>query len=1140
MAVITGTSGNDTLVGESGQDSYLQGLDGNDFLQSEDGGDTLDGGAGNDAFQVYSGGNVTLVEGPGAGYDHIYYTGGSLVVATMWLPGDVAIARSTWNPYAAPSTSVIFKFGATGADALQFDDGQVFSGGPLITMTFADGSAWSYADIQQRVQAAPQVGSWVLGTAGADDLQAGSPGPHALLGYAGGDTLHAGTGNDVLLAGGAGNKTYVFGAGWGTTDPNTALIPEAVPYNPQATQYTTTTSATPGEVLIRNAYQRAAGEVSTDVIRFEDGTAPSDLQWRFAGQDLIISRRNAPGQIRVEGYNIGTGQAQGTIDDIQFAQGQHLSFSDVEALAAQSTTDGADDWTGSGVADLVNGRAGNDTLKGGLGDDRYDGGAGDDYMADYGAMSTGKYGYTSYTPGGSDTYVFDIGSGHDTIFDQGSSSLVAGDNDVVEFGPGIKPQDLILSGTPVEVRDGVLSTTHIDYNNYDLLIGTVASTDTLLITGQANLAGGHNATAMELFKFADGTQWTWRDMSQRLFAPNPGTDGNDTIVGRYCLDTLVGGAGDDVLTAAIGGGGVLVGGTGNDTLTAGVEGGSYTFRFARGDGQDVVRTGLQSVIELGQGIARSDLTVGKLDASLSGPVVLGLGSGDSITLYGWNEANRNASNSYTTLKFADGSVMESSRIMFLATKPDDLVLNGTAGNDVLTDGLGSDLLMGGAGDDLLSATGHETTPYGWYYMSSDTLVGGAGNDTLRMDAANGLVIAQFSAGFGHDLVESIGTGSAVSFDASIRPDELTARDMGGDLVLSRAGGLDTLTIENYFGQQVGSPYGVVRSIQFQDGTSWAQTDLVQKLTVGTDGNDTLFGGGLGDLSLSGGAGNDLISGGAFNERLIGGAGNDTLDGGLGADTFVFDRGDGQDRIHADGTDTIGLGAGISRTDLTVGALGVAGAGTVVLGLGSTDAITLDAAGTWAGLTLSFADGSEVTGAEIMAMALAGRMISGTAGKDVLIGFDGNDTLNGLAGNDSLSGGKGNDRLIGGKGNDTYLFERGGGQDVIVDQDATWFNSDLLKISGATSRQLWLTKSGNDLDISVIGTTDKVTIEGWYASSSNRVEKITAMGDNKSLSYSKVNALVTAMAGFAPPAQGQTTLPANVQNSLIKVLATSWA
>jgi hypothetical protein len=75
---------------------------------------------------------------------------------------------------------------------------------------------------------------------------------------------------------------------------------------------------------------------------------------------------------------------------------------------------------------------------------------------------------------------------------------------------------------------------------------------------------------------------------------------------------------------------------------------------------------------------------------------------------------------------------------------------------------------------------------------------------------------------------------------------------------------------------------------------------------------------------------------------------------------------------------------------------------------------------------------------------------------------------------------------------------------------------------------------------VIGTTDKVTIEGWYASSNNRVEKITAADDAKSLSASKVNALVTAMAGFTPPAQGQTTLPADVQASLTKVLASSWA
>jgi Ca2+-binding RTX toxin-like protein len=1136
---IIGTSGNDTLVSPSGQGSYVMGLEGDDYIQSGGGGDTLDGGAGNDAYLVYGSSAVTtVVLGPGSGHDGIYISGGSLMLVTTWTPDDVVIAHQFFYPFAAPNESVTFRFGSNGTDS--FGGNINFS---AVTMTFADGTVWSSNEVWQRVSAVPQTGTWIVGSYnGADDLRAGNSGPHAFLGRGGDDTMRAGTGNDVFL-GDAGNKTYVFGPDWATSDLNTVLNPVSKDVG-WPNDYALGTSASTGSVVIRNADRRAANEVSVDVIRFEEGTAPGDLQWRFSGSDLLISRREAPGQIRVVGYNVGTGQAQGTIDDIQFASGEHLSFSDVAALNALSATDGADDWTGSALSDQVNGRAGNDTLRGGLGDDRYDGGAGDDIMVDYGAMYTEKYGVTTYTPGGNDTYVFDIGGGHDTINDQGVS------NDVVEFGPGIRAEDLVLSGRAVSVRD-TYGSTHVTYNDYDLVISTKASTDTLRILGQFNLLGAYETNAIELFKFADGTQWTWRDLLQHTFSTIEGTEGNDTIVGRWCLDTLLGGAGNDVLTAADGGGGVLVGGLGNDTLTGGRFGDGYnprfdTFRFAQGDGQDLLYLGSGDTIELGAGISRNDVKVGKLGATAINTIVVGLGGSDSITL------DLSANSGGSLLKFADGSTLTVEEIRTLATLPDDLVLTGTAGDDSLMGGGGNDTLYGGAGNDTLGggANGQdllmgEEGDDSLQGYGSDTLVGGAGDDLLRMSGiayADVGVEARFSAGFGHDTITYFGGTDVVAFDATVRSDEFAASNSGGDLILSRAGGQDTLTIENYFGQRVGLPYGAVGSIGFQDGTTWTQADLVRMLTVGGGGNDTLIGTGLGDLSLSGGGGNDLISGGAFNERLIGGAGQDTVGGGLGADTVVFDRGDGQDLVHADGADVIELGAGIARTDLSVGKLGASGAGAVVLGLGSTDTITLDGAGGWATLALSFADGSRVTGAEIMTLATRpdNLTLTGTAGKDTLTGQDGNDTLSGLAGNDSLSGGKGNDRLIGGKGNDTYLFERGGGQDVILDQDSTWFNSDLLKVSGATSRQLWLTRSGSNLDISVIGTTDKVTIEGWYASSNNRIEKITAVGDNKSLSYSKVNALVTAMAAFAPPAQGQTTLPSNVQTSLSKLLASSWA
>lgn len=53
---------------------------------------------------------------------------------------------------------------------------------------------------------------------------------------------------------------------------------------------------------------------------------------------------------------------------------------------------------------------------------------------------------------------------------------------------------------------------------------------------------------------------------------------------------------------------------------------------------------------------------------------------------------------------------------------------------------------------------------------------------------------------------------------------------------------------------------------------------------------------LKDDVINGGAGNDTLKGGAGDDVLTGGVGNDRLKGGAGADSFVFDFGDGADKI----------------------------------------------------------------------------------------------------------------------------------------------------------------------------------------------------------------------------------------------------
>ncbi|MCW5321293.1 hypothetical protein D5039_09030 [Verminephrobacter aporrectodeae subsp. tuberculatae] len=148
-------------------------------------------------------------------------------------------------------------------------------------------------------------------------------------------------------------------------------------------------------------------------------------------------------------------------------------------------------------------------------------------------------------------------------------------------------------------------------------------------------------------------------------------------------------------------------------------------------------------------------------------------------------------------------------------------------------------------------------------------------------------------------------------------------------------------------------------------------------------------------------------------------------------------------------------------------------------------------------------------------------------------------MEGGAGADTLDGGAGNDTLNGGNGNDTYVFGRGSGADSITDYDSTAGNTDCLSIgAGVATDQLWFRRVGADLEVSIIGTSDKSLINNWYLGDAYHIERFQT-SDGKVLLDSQVNALVSAMAAFAPPPAGQTTLAADYQTALTPTLAAGW-
>jgi Ca2+-binding RTX toxin-like protein len=165
--------------------------------------------------------------------------------------------------------------------------------------------------------------------------------------------------------------------------------------------------------------------------------------------------------------------------------------------------------------------------------------------------------------------------------------------------------------------------------------------------------------------------------------------------------------------------------------------------------------------------------------------------------------------------------------------------------------------------------------------------------------------------------------------------------------------------------------------------------------------------------------------------------------------------------------------------------------------------------------------------------------TGNALDNFITGTTGNNTLTGNAGNDTLDGKAGTDVLAGGAGGDTYLFGTGYGRDTIRENDAAAGATDSAQfLVGIAADQIWLRHVGNNLEASIIGTTDKLTLENWYLGSNYHIEQFKT-AEGKTLLDSRVENLVQAMAGFSPPSAGLTILSPAYQESLAPVIAANW-
>ncbi|MFV5431426.1 calcium-binding protein, partial [Acinetobacter calcoaceticus] len=362
-------------------------------------------------------------------------------------------------------------------------------------------------------------------------------------------------------------------------------------------------------------------------------------------------------------------------------------------------------------------------------------------------------------------------------------------------------------------------------------------------------------------------------------------------------------------------------------------------------------------------------------------------------------------------------------------------LYGNINNDRLVGGLGNDTLYGRGGNDTLEGGEGDDKLYG--EEGADILKGGLGNDTL--DGGNGNDMLE--GGAGNDTLSG-GAGDDI-LEGGAGNDQLTGGSGNNTYVFGRGDGQDTvsssydtninklnilklkegITASDLIIKQVGSGLEIsisgstdkitFQDVLYQDSLNNPYSSL-QRIEF-ADGTSLKVADILQQL-YQGTDGADWLAGTTDADQLFGGMGNDTLYGRGGNDTL--EGGEGDDKLYGE------------------------------------------------------------EGADILKGGLGNDTLDGGNGNDMLEGGAGNDTLSGGAGDDILEGGAGNDQLTGGSGNNSYLFGRGDGQDTVSSSYDTNINKlNILKLKeGITASDLIIKQVGSGLEISISGSTDKITFQ----------------------------------------------------------------
>jgi len=1112
VSTLIGGAGNDditsrggTVTGDAGDDSlYVAGTDaarldggaGNDRLDANGSADyVLDGGPGLDTIGIFDAGKATLEFGPDSGHDEVTIgTNASPNARAVEIRFKAGIAPSDVTLYRvsnyAEFDGLEVRVGEEGAGLnLRYALGQNTS--RIAAMRFADGTAWTAADIVAKARQGTDGDDLIVGGDG-NDILSGGGGNDTLRGVGGNDLLDGGEGADAMY-GGAGDDVYIvddagdvvweseLGRDMGGNDEIRAAISTGLwPYVERLTLMGMADLAGYGNEL-DNAI------TGNDGANFLDGRGGADRLAGGRGDDTYDIGDHLDTIVELPG--------EGT--DTFFVHDSTTLPANVENLTMAA---GEMDGTGNELANVLRGNAQKNVLSGLAGNDLLLGNGGGDTLA--GGQGDDTYRVTDLA----DTIVERDGEGTDTV------------EAYVSFTLGAEVENLTLlggtSGTgnaAANVVTGNAGSNTLDgRQGADTLIG-LGGNDTYVIDHAGDLVVEAASAGTDLVQAAIDYVLAANVENLTLTGATA-----RTATGNGVANVLTGNAADNVIDG-LAGNDTMRGGAGNDTYVVDATGDVVAENA--GEGTDTVRASV--TVTLGTNVEHLVLTgTGAINGTGNSLANALTGNGANNTLNGGNGADTMAGGAGNDAYVVDNAgdvvteavdegvdLVQSSIAYTLGANVENLTLTGTAAISGTGNAL-ANVVVGNSGNNLLDGK-----------SGNDTMKGGAGNDTYVVDTA-GDVVSE-SASEGTDTVQASVTATlganvenltltgAAALNGTGNALANTLVGNAGANVLNGGAGTDTMRggagDDTYIvdvASDIVTELAGEGTDTVQSAIAWTLGANLERLTLTGSAAVNATGNGLANV-LAGNAGANVLDGGAGADAMAGGGGNDTYIVDNAGDTVTEAAGAGSDGARASvsyalpanvesltltGTAAIN-GTGNALANALTGNAGNnildGGAGNDVLAGGAgNDTYIVDSAGDT--ITEAAAAGTDLVqsavtwtlGAELENLTLIGSAAINGTGNAL------NNTLVGNVAANVLNGGAGGDTMKGGAGDDTYIVDVA--TDVVTElanEGVDLVQSAISYVLGANLEKLTLTGStaingtGNALANALTGNAGNNILDG---------------------------------------------------------------